>query len=116
MDSDRLGRLIDQRAAALELYAPQWCDAAEDVVQEALLKLAGQPHSPDNPWARLFRAVQNGAINAAVASRRRRRRESEAAARGAGWFQHAGDEAAAVGIDPAVAEAEPGTWRWTRGK
>ena len=31
MDSDRLGRLIDQHAEALELYARQWTDAAEDV-------------------------------------------------------------------------------------
>ena len=46
MDSDQLGRLIDQHAAALELYARQWSDAAEDVVQVAFLKLAQQGRSP----------------------------------------------------------------------
>jgi RNA polymerase sigma factor (sigma-70 family) len=106
MDSDRLGRLIDQHAAALELYARQWCEAAEDVVQDAFLKLAGQPRPPDNPAAWLFRAVRNGAINAAVAARRRRRHESEAAADVWGWFRSPDDESASVPIDPAAAEAE----------
>jgi RNA polymerase sigma factor (sigma-70 family) len=106
MDSDRLGRLIDQHAAALELYARQWCEASEDVVQEAFLKLAGQSRPPDNPAAWLFRAVRNGAINAAVAARRRRRHEAEAAAGGRGWFRAPQDEPASTAIDPAVAGVE----------
>ncbi len=32
MDPDLLGNLLDQHAAALELYARQWCDTPEDVV------------------------------------------------------------------------------------
>jgi hypothetical protein len=43
-----LGRLFDRHAAALELYARQWCDAAEDVVQEALIELVGQCRPPDD--------------------------------------------------------------------
>ena len=35
VDSQRLGRLVDRHASALELYARQWCEAPEDVVQEA---------------------------------------------------------------------------------
>ena len=73
MDSDELGRLIDRHAAALELYARQWCETPEDVVQEAFLKLAGQGGLPENPAAWLFRVVRNGAINAAKAAKRRRR-------------------------------------------
>ena len=106
MDSDRLGRLIDQHAAALELYARQWCGTAEDVVQEAFLKLVQQHPEPENPAAWLFRAVRNGAINAAVAARRRRRREADAAAGTRGWFQSPPDAAPADAIDPAVAEGE----------
>jgi RNA polymerase sigma-70 factor (ECF subfamily) len=75
-------------------------------VQEAFLKLAGLPREPDNPAAWLFRAVRNGAVNAAVAARRRRRHESEAAAGGRAWFRAPSDDSASFEIDPAVAEAE----------
>src|SRR5262245_40374770 len=87
MDPDHLGRLIDRLAAALELYARQWCDEPEDVVQEAFVKLAALSAAPQNPAAWLFRAVRNGAINAGSAGRRRRRREAEAAAEAPAWFE-----------------------------
>ena len=60
-----LGRLFDEHAAALVLYARQWSDAPEDVVQEAFVQLARQRIVPDRvvPW--LFRVVRNGAIGAA---------------------------------------------------
>ena len=86
MDSDVLGRLIDRHAAALELYARQWCETPEDVVQEAFLKLAGQGGLPNNPAAWLFRVVRNGAINSAKAAQRRRRHESRSAAGLKSWF------------------------------
>ena len=41
-----LARLLDQHAAALALYARQWCDSPEDVVQDALLELVRQPKLP----------------------------------------------------------------------
>ena len=85
MDSEQLGRLIDDLADALELYARQWCDEPEDVVQEAFVGLAGQATGPLNPSAWLFRAVRNGAINAGIARRRRNRHEAEAGARA--WFE-----------------------------
>jgi RNA polymerase sigma factor (sigma-70 family) len=106
MDSDRLGRMIDQHAAALELYARQWCGAAEDVVQEAFLKLAQQTRPPDNPAAWLFRTVRNAAINAGVAEGRRRRHESEAVDRARGWFHASPGESSSDAIDPVAAEAE----------
>jgi RNA polymerase sigma factor (sigma-70 family) len=87
MDSDWLGGLVDRYAAALELYARQWCHAPEDVVQEAFLKLVAQRPVPDQPAAWLFRAVRNGALNLALAARRRRRHETEAAGEAANWFQ-----------------------------
>ena len=87
MDSDWLGGLVDRYAAALELYARQWCDAPEDVVQEAFLKLVAQRPLPDQPAAWLFRVVRNGALNAALAARRRRRHEAEAAGEAAIWFR-----------------------------
>ena len=57
-----LGRLLDRHAAALELYARQLCDVPEDVVQEALIELAGQPRLPDNAAAWLYRVVRNKAL------------------------------------------------------
>ncbi len=68
------------------LYARQWCDTPEDVVQEAFIKFAGQPRAPDNPVAWLYRVVRNGALTSARATRRRRHHESYAAAHTPGWF------------------------------
>lgn len=84
MDASLLGRLIDDHAAALVLYARQWCAAPEDVVQDAFLALAARPRPPEPvaPW--LFRVVRNRALSAARSERRRRRREAGAAA--APWF------------------------------
>lgn len=105
MDPELLGRLIDGHAAALVLYAGQWCEAPEDVVQDAFLKLAAQRRMPESPHAWLFRVVRNGAINAATAARRRHRHEA-GAARSTPWFEpgRAGDRGETV--DPETAAAE----------
>jgi RNA polymerase sigma-70 factor (ECF subfamily) len=87
MDSELLGSLVDRFAAALELYARQWCADPEDVVQEAFVKLAAQRRPPQNVAGWLFRAVRNGAINTGIAGQRRRRHESEAAAQARAWFE-----------------------------
>jgi RNA polymerase sigma-70 factor (ECF subfamily) len=86
MSPEVLGRLVDGHAAALVLYARQWCAAPEDVVQEAFVKLAAQRRLPDNVAAWLYRVVRNGALSAARAARRRRRHEAAAAAHAPGWF------------------------------
>jgi RNA polymerase sigma factor (sigma-70 family) len=84
MDAKQLGRLIDDHAAALVLYARQWCAAPEDVVQDAFITLLSQtrPPEPAVPW--LFRVVRNRAISAARSERRRRQREASAAPQA--WF------------------------------
>ena len=46
IDPDRLVRLIDDHAAALELYAAQWSVSPADVVQDALIRLAEQSPLP----------------------------------------------------------------------
>jgi RNA polymerase sigma factor (sigma-70 family) len=77
---DTFGRLFDEHADALVLFARQWCDAPDDIVQDAFVALARQTVVPDRivPW--LYRVVRNGAIAAARQTRRRRRREERAAA------------------------------------
>jgi RNA polymerase sigma factor (sigma-70 family) len=99
-----LGRLFDRHAAALELYARQWCDCPEDVVQEALIKLVEQSRRPNDVVAWLYRAVRNGAISALRSNRRRKHHEAEAAVRRPAWFEaSAGDpidaRAAAVALE-----------------
>jgi RNA polymerase sigma-70 factor (ECF subfamily) len=86
MRPELLGRLVDEHAAALMLYARQWCLAPEDVVQEAFLKLVVQRTPPDSPVAWLYRVVRNAAISAARSAKRRQRHEGLAAARTPHWF------------------------------
>jgi RNA polymerase sigma factor (sigma-70 family) len=105
MDSDWLGGLVDRYAAALELYARQWCHAPEDVVQEAFLKLVAQRPLPEQPAAWLFRVVRNGALNAALAARRRRQHEAEAAGDAAIWFQTESDTSRPESLDAEAASA-----------
>ncbi len=105
MEPGPLGELIDRLAAALELYARQWCDSPEDVVQEAFMRLAAQPESPANPAAWLFRAARNGAINAGIAGRRRRRHEAGAAVAADAWFEAGPSARHEAAVDPASAQA-----------
>ncbi len=92
---DILGRLFDEHAGALLLFARQWCDAPEDIVQDAFASLARQKRVPERvvPW--LYTVVRNGAISASRKSRRRRRREERAAASelapGELWFDATDD-------------------------
>jgi RNA polymerase sigma factor (sigma-70 family) len=86
MTPELLGRLVDEHAAALTLFARQWCAAPEDVVQEAFVKLAAQRPQPNDPVAWLYQVVRNGALTASRADRRRRRHETDAAARRPAWF------------------------------
>src|SRR5215470_3357986 len=85
MSPSDVARLIDAQAAPLVLYARQWCDAPEDVVQEAFLKLVRQSRPPQDAVAWLYCVVRHGALDAARRARRRQRRES-AAARPVRWF------------------------------
>jgi RNA polymerase sigma-70 factor, ECF subfamily len=80
IDSELLGRLLDEHGAALALYASQWTDSPDDCVQEALVELARQRQAPAHVVAWLYRVVKNRALNASRGARRRRERESRATA------------------------------------
>ena len=71
--------LLDQHAAALELYARQWCDTPRTSFRRRF-EARRSAQLPDNPAAWLFRVVRNGAIDAGQAARRRKRHETAAAA------------------------------------
>ena len=90
--ADILVRLLDDHGNALLLYARQWCDAPEDVVQEAVLQLMRQSEVPENLPGWMFHAVRNLALNASRSTRRRARREAEAAGRRESWFVPSEDD------------------------
>jgi RNA polymerase sigma factor (sigma-70 family) len=100
MDPEHLGYLIDRHSAALTLFARQWCAAAEDIVQEALIKLVRQSPPPNQPIAWLYRTVRNGAISQCRAERRRQTHEAHAAERAPLWFEPPNDPG---GLDAAAA-------------
>jgi RNA polymerase sigma factor (sigma-70 family) len=89
LTSEAVKRLWDEHGAALTLYARQWCDAPEDVVQDAFLTLVRQNAAPDNPVGWIYRVVRNRAINASKSRGRKARREAAAAAGGEPWFETA---------------------------
>jgi RNA polymerase sigma-70 factor (ECF subfamily) len=108
-----LGRLFDEYAAPLVLFARQWCDAPEDVVQDAFVALARQYSEPDRCVAWLYRVVRNGAIAASRQSSRRRRRELRSAGRecvaegGESWFAATDDRIDAERASRLLAELDP---------
>jgi RNA polymerase sigma-70 factor (ECF subfamily) len=87
---EELGRLYREHAPALRLYARQWPESDEDLVQDAFVKLAQQAPAPEQvlPW--LYRVVRNGALTAGRGAARRRRRQGRASAPEA-WFASADD-------------------------
>jgi RNA polymerase sigma-70 factor (ECF subfamily) len=84
--------LLDEHSAGLELFARQFCDCPEDVVQEAMIALARQPSRPEHllPW--LYRTVRNGALDASRARRRRARHEQQVRQQSHPWFLPQGDD------------------------
>ena len=59
-----VSRLLDENVRGLVLYARQWDPAnAEDLVQEAFLRLLTESPLPDSPKAWLYRVVRNLAID-----------------------------------------------------
>lgn len=93
-------QMLVQQGAALELYARQWCQTPEDVVQEALLRLARERPLPERPVAWLYFAVRRGALSAARGASRRHRHEG-AAAKSVEWFE--GDQGQALDAELARA-------------
>ena len=106
---EMLGQLFDEHAPALQLYARQFCEAPEDVVQEAFLALARQRVAPDQvlPW--LYRVARNGALATHRRDRRRRRREARAIDDRSPWFAATDDEIDARHAQTLLADLDPET-------
>jgi RNA polymerase sigma-70 factor (ECF subfamily) len=102
-----LEHLAKEHAAALVLYARQWCAVPEDVVQDAFLKLVVQKPPPDHPVPWLFRVVRNGALASSRSARRRRHHEAVAAARAPAWFAAPDDSGLDVDATTAALQTLP---------
>lgn len=91
LDPTILGSLYRQHAAALRLYARQWAGHAEDLVQEAFVRLARQAPPPEHvlPW--LYRVVRNQSLAEARGAQRRRLREA-GSRKPEAWFAVADDK------------------------
>ena len=78
-----VSRLLDESVRGLVLYARQWDAAnAEDLVQEAFLRLLTESPLPDSPRAWLYRVVRNLAIDQVRRENTRLRHESIGS-----WFE-----------------------------
>lgn len=91
-----LAELVGRYQPALVLYARQWCDCADDVVQDVFLQLVKQRQTPDRPVAWLYRVVRNRAISAGRAARRREKHETAAAEQRDAWFLPATDSSLSI--------------------
>ena len=86
---DIVERLLEEHRRGLVLYARQCSGAAaEDVVQDAFLKLLREMPFPDSPKAWLYRVVRNAAID----RQRKERRCRNDPERLDDWFEPVADE------------------------
>lgn len=90
IEAATLSQLYRQHSAALLLYARQYCNFAEDVVQDAFVKLATTAPPPEQvvPW--LYGVVRNVARTGNRSLHRRRRREDRASSSEL-WFARVDD-------------------------
>lgn len=101
MDLEILGRCYESYGAGLALYGRQWLDPsdAEDVVQEAFIKLMKQSTAPDNVKAWLYCLVRNEAIGRLRQRQRHQNHSNDVEFMQAAWFER--ESASPVDADAA---------------
>jgi len=89
----QLAEWYEAHGTELMLYARQWSpdQQAEDIVQDAFIKLLKQRTCPDNVRAWLFRVVRNDSISV-VRRLQRRRADQDSAHLEALWFESRCDD------------------------
>ena len=98
--------LLEKNAPALVLYARQWDAAhAEDLVQEAFMRLLTETPFPESPRAWLFRVVRNLAIDRSRREKKMTQREIIGS-----WFEPSTNETSADDLTEAL-EQLPGDIR-----
>ncbi len=79
LSAAQLTRLIDQHWDALVIWVGPNTGYAEDVVQEAFIKISAEHPPPDHPAAWLYKVCRRLAINQQKSEQRRTRREEKVA-------------------------------------
>ena len=89
----QLAQWYEAHGTELMLYARQWSpdQQAEDIVQDAFIKLLKQRRCPDNVRAWLFRVVRNASISM-VRRLQRRRAGQKSLRRETLWFESRRDD------------------------
>ncbi len=83
----QLQSLVDRHGAALLLYARQWCNSPEDVLQEAFIALAHLSSEPDDIPSWLFGVVRNKSLTLRRADERRTRHTRGVCSIRTLWFE-----------------------------
>jgi len=85
----QLAEWYEAYGTQLMLYARQWNpdEQAEDIVQDAFIKLLKQRRSPDNVRAWLFRVVRNVSISKARSLQRREQAAQKLPVKEVYWFE-----------------------------
>ena len=98
----QLAQWYEAHGTDLKLYARQWNadQQAEDIVQDAFIRLFKQRKCPDNVRAWLFRVVRNCSISRARRLQRRRQAGQKLAGSRSLWFESRDDDL----IDAAVVQ------------
>ena len=90
IDGDRenlIAELVRTRLPALVLFARQWKhDSAEDIVQEAFIRLMREAEPPRDPVAWIFASVRNASNQHLRSEKRRKCRENASLAEKKPWF------------------------------
>jgi RNA polymerase sigma factor (sigma-70 family) len=108
IDGQQLRQIFTDHAAALALYARQWCRYPDDAVQEALIDLVQQTPPPRDLVAWLFTTTRRHALNQSRSENRRRDRQQRAAACQDAWFEtDPTDDLAAKEIEVMLRQLEP---------
>lgn len=79
IDPEKLAELIDRQWGPLVALVGREGGWAEDVVQQAMVKLAAEDPVPENPVAWLYRVARNLANNERLQNSRRLRRQQQVA-------------------------------------
>ena len=90
----QLAQWYEAHGTDLMLYARQWNadQYAEDIVQDAFIRLLKQRKCPDNVRAWLFRVVRNCSISRARRLQQRRHAGRKLAKRQSPWFESRNDD------------------------
>jgi len=107
VEAKRLAWLMERHAAALELFARQFCRNADDVVQEAVIELAACRKAPQDDVGWLYGTVRHKAISAARGEQRRKRRETCVAEARPEWFSGLAEQNVDARIAVEVLQALP---------